>query len=455
MSRDQTLDDNTLHDVSQLRQRILRGAKGPDAVLGVGTEHEKIGFANAQGAPISYFGERGIEALFERLADRFGWTRAYDGGYLLALERDGGAITLEPGGQLELSGAVFQNVHGTARELENHLQEVYEVGTKELGLTYMFAGLNPWHKPDDIDWLPKPRYTVMKQYLPRVGPLSPWMMKTTASIQANFDFRDERDAMEMLRIAALASPLVTAIFANSPIKEGKRTGLASYRMAIWEETDKARCGTPAFMLDPESTVDDYVDWMLDVPMFFIKRGEDYHDMAGYSFRKFMQEGYQGHRATVGDWELHMTTSFPDVRLKQFVETRTSDCAKPEHIAALAALWKGIFYSREARARLLDLPLARNYEESEALIHIARTDGLDGVFRGNSLRELASTFIDISSDGLAAQITEEGDERVFLECLRDEQGVVRAPGETFLKDWDRHNGDPEALIRLWGIESTRS
>jgi len=454
MSRDQTLDDSRLHDVSQLRERILRGAKGPDAILGVGTEHEKIGFANAQGDPISYFGERGIEALFERLADRFGWERAYDGGYLLALERDGGAITLEPGGQLELSGAVFQNVHGTARELENHLQEVYEVGYQELGLAYMFAGLNPWHQPDDIDWLPKPRYTVMKQYLPRVGPLSPWMMKTTASIQANFDFRDENDAMEMLRIAALASPLVTAIFANSPIKQGQRTGLASYRMAIWEETDKARCGTPAFMLNPESTVDDYVDWMLDVPMFFIKRGEDYFDMAGYSFRKFMQEGYQGHQATVGDWELHMTTSFPDVRLKQFVETRTSDCAKPEHISALAALWKGIFYDQNARSRVFDLPLARNYEESEQLIHIARSEGLDGVFRGNSLRDLASAFIDISSDGLKNQITEEGDERVFLACLRDAHGVVRSPGESFLRDWERYAGDKEALIGLWGIEATR-
>lgn len=454
MSRDLSPGAEVLEDISQLRARILRGAKGPDAILGVGTEHEKLGFANAQGDPINYFGERGIEALLERLADRYGWTRQFDGGYLLALTRDGASVTLEPGGQLELSGAVFQNVHGTAKELENHLQEVYDVGYKELGLAYMFGGMNPWHAPDDIEWLPKPRYTVMKQYLPRVGPLSPWMMKTTASIQANFDFRDAQDAMEMVRIAALASPLVTAIFANSPIKQGQRNGCASYRMAIWEETDKARCGTPAFMLDPESTVDDYVNWMLDVPMFFITRGEEYIDMAGHSFRKFMQEGYKGHRATVDDWELHMTTSFPDVRLKQFVETRTSDISRPEHIVALAALWKGIFYNKNARARVLDLPLARNYDESEALIHIARTDGLDGTFRGNSLRELASTFIDISRDGLEAQITEEGDERVFLDVLRDEQGVVRAPGEQFLRDWDAHAGQPEALIRLWGIEGTR-
>lgn len=454
MSRDLTLDSNVLHDISQLRQRILRGAKGPDAILGVGTEHEKLGFANPQGDPIEYFGEHGIEALFERLAERYGWKRVYDGGYLLALTRDGASVTLEPGGQLELSGAVFENVHGTARELESHLQEVYEVGYKELGLAYMFGGMNPWHKPDDIQWLPKPRYSVMKSYLPRVGPLSHWMMKTTASIQANYDFRDEADAMEMLRIAALVSPLVTAIFANSPIKEGKPNGQASYRMAIWEETDKDRCGTPAFMLDPESTVDDYINWVLDVPMFFIERGEDFIDMAGHSFRKFMQEGYEGHKATIDDWETHITTAFPDVRLKQFVETRTSDIAMPEHIVALPALWKGIFYDKEARAKVFALPLARNYDESEEFIRIARADGLDGVFRGASLRELASTLIDISSDGLKAQITEEGDERVFLECLRDGKGVVRAPGEKFIKDWERFDGQPEPLIRAWGIEGTR-
>lgn len=449
MSRDQELDAGILHDASQLRELILKGAKGPDAVLGVGTEHEKIGFGSPQGAPIPYFGDHGIQRLFELLAERYGWTKSFDGGYLLALERDGAAITLEPGGQLELSGAVFQTVFGTQKELHLHIQEVKSIAD-ELGLAYMFAGMNPWHKPEDIEWLPKPRYTVMKNYLPRVGPLSPWMMKITGSIQANFDFRDEADAMEMLRIAAIASPVFTALFANSPIKAGHQSGFASYRMAIWEDTDKARCGTPAFMLDPSSTIDDYISWMLDVPMFFIKRGTEYIDMAGHSFRTFMTEGYQGHRATRGDWELHLSTSFPDVRLKQIVETRTTDCAMPEHILALTALWKGIFYDSDARSAILGLPLARTYEESETLIAVARKDGLDGRFRNHSMRELAGAVIDIAAKGLANQITADGDEREFLSCLRDEHGVPRSPGEQFQRDWDRHQGQPEPLIAKWGL-----
>lgn len=449
MSRDRELDNEALHDAAQLRDWILEGAKGHDAQLGVGTEHEKIGFANRQGEPISFFGDKGINRLLEIMADRFGWKRAYDGGHLLALERDGAAITLEPGGQLELSGAIMPSAFGTQRELENHLQEVVEA-SRELGLQFMFVGMNPWHKPEDITWLPKPRYTVMKAYLPRRGPLAPWMMKTTASIQANFDFRDEADAMEMIRIAALASPIFTSIFANSPIKEKKRTGLVSNRMAIWEDTDRDRCGTPAFMLQPNASVDDYVEWILDVPMFFIKRGENYIDMAGHSFRRFMNEGYQGQHATIGDWELHLSTAFPDVRMKQYIETRTTDVAMPEHIVALAALWKGIFYDRQARDQILAMPLAQNFEQSEQFIHIARSEGLDGSFRGSSIRDLADALIEISAEGLRRQDSEDGDESVLLAPLRDADGVVRAPGESFLKDWEELQGNPEALIQRWGI-----
>lgn len=449
MSRDRQFAQDALHDASQLRDWILQGAKGPDATLGVGTEHEKVGFANAEGDPITYFGDKGIRRLLEIMAERFGWTPAFDGGHLLALERDGAAITLEPGGQLELSGGIMRTVHGTHRELQRHLREVAEA-SESLGLKFTFFGMNPWHTPDDIMWLPKPRYDVMRAYLPRRGPLAPWMMKTTASIQANFDYRDEADAMEMLRIAALASPIFTAIFANSPIKERTRTGLVSNRMAIWEDTDRDRCGTPAFMLRPDARITDYVEWVLDVPMFFIKRGEDYVDMAGYSFRRFMDQGYQGHHATLGDWELHLSTAFPDVRMKQYIETRTTDVARPEHIVALTALWKGIFYDRQARDEVLALPLARDFAESEALIHLARTEGLDGRFRDHSLRELADTLITISAGGLSRQPSDDGDERPFLSPLRDAAGVVRAPGEDFLADWDAHDGDPEALIRLWGI-----
>lgn len=449
MSRDRELAADALQDASQLRDWILQGAKGPTAQLGVGTEHEKVGFANLQGDPISYFGENGICRLLELLSERFGWTKSYDGGHLLALERNGAAITLEPGGQLELSGAIVANAFEMKRELQEHLREVRSV-SRELGLEWMFVGMNPWHAPEDIAWLPKPRYTVMKSYLPRRGPLAPWMMKTTASIQANFDFRDEADAMEMLRIGGLASPLLTALFANSPIKESKETGLASYRMAIWEDTDRERCGTPAFLIAKDSGVDDYVQWVLDVPMFFIKRGDQYIDMAGASFRRFMNEGYEGHHATIGDWELHLSTAFPDIRLKQYIETRTTDVAMPDHIVALTALWKGIFYDQEARAEVLSLPLARDFTESEALIRLVREEGLAGTFRGGSVRTLTSELVGIASRGLSRQASKDGDESELLACLWDASGALVSPGETFLKDWRAANGAPSVLIPQWGI-----
>lgn len=449
MSRDRELAADAIQNASQLRDWILGGAKGPDAILGVGTEHEKIGFADIHGNPISFFGEKGINRLLEIIADKFGWNRLYDGGHLLALERNGASVTLEPGGQLELSGAIMQSAFGTKRELENHLHEV-RVASRELGLEYMFVGMNPWHEPDDLTWLPKPRYTVMKSYLPRRGPLAPWMMKTTGSIQANLDFRDEADAMEMLRIAALVSPLFTAMFANSPITKSKKNGMASYRMAIWEDTDRDRCGTPAFMLDPSAEVADYVEWVLDVPMFFIKRGDEYIDMAGFSFRRFMEEGYEGHQANMDDWEIHISTAFPDVRMKTYIETRTTDVAMPDHIVALAALWKGLLYDRSARDAALALPLARDFNESEKLIHIARSEGLAGTFRDHDLRTLASELVEIAANGLRQQQSPDGDESTLLACLRDDAGIIRAPGEQFLADWERFKGAPEKLIPLWGI-----
>ena len=449
MSRDRELASDALQDASQLRDWILQGSKGPDAQLGVGVEHEKVGFADLDATPIAYHGEHGIARLLELLAERYGWEKHFDGGHLMALERERAAITLEPGGQLELSGAVQPDVFGVQDELHTHLREVRAV-SKELGIEWMFAGVNPWRSADEIPWVPKPRYNVMKQYLPRRGPLAPWMMKTTASIQANFDFRDEADAMQILRVGALASPIVTAIFANSPIREAKNTGLASFRMAIWEDTDRDRCGTPGFMLREDATMQDYVEWILDVPMFFIKRDNRYIDMAGHSFREFFEKGFEGHRANIGDWELHLSTAFPDIRVKQYIETRTTDVGMPGHITALAALWKGLFYDQEARDEIFRLPLAREVNESDALIRAVREDGLDARIRENSVRELATEIIAIARRGLGRQIGPRGDERPFLDPLFNANGGVESPGERFLRDWDALNGDPRALIPRWGL-----
>lgn len=443
MSRDRELESAALRSTEQLVEWILAGAKGPDAELGVGTEHEKVGFADLNATPIAFDGERGICRLLDELASRFGWTRLYDGGHLMALERDGAAITLEPGGQLELSGAIFSTALETRDELEQHLREVDEV-SRELGQVWFFGGVNAWSKIDDVPWVPKPRYDVMRAYLPRRGPLAAWMMKMTASIQANYDFRDEADAMEMLRLGAAASPLVTALFANSPMKEGGASGYASYRMQIWHETDPDRCGTPDFFMRRDATVADYVEWMLDVPMFFIKRDGRYLDMAGYSFRRFVDEGYQGHEATIGDWELHLSTAFPDVRMKRYIEVRSADMASPAHVVALAALWKGIYYDRGARDALDALNLASSADEVDALALICRREGLEGTWRGRSVRALATELVALAHAGLVRQSGGEA-EAALLKCLVDDCGVARSPGERFAADWARHEGAPRPLI----------
>lgn len=443
MSRDRELESAALRSADELVEWILAGAKGPDATLGVGTEHEKVGFADHDATPIAFHGERGICRLLDELASRFGWTRLYDGGHLMALERDGAAITLEPGGQLELSGAIFTSTLQTRDELDLHLREVSEV-SRELGQVWFFGGVNAWSKIEDVPWVPKPRYDVMRAYLPQRGPLAPWMMKMTASIQANYDFRDEADAMEMLRLGAAGSPLVTALFANSPMKEGEQSGYASYRMQIWHETDPDRCGTPDFFMRPDASVADYVEWMLDVPMFFIKRDGRYINMAGYSFRRFVDEGYEGHHATIGDWELHLSTAFPDVRMKRYIEVRSADMASPEHVVALAALWKGIFYDRAARDALADMQLAADASEVNALALVCRREGLEGTWRGVSVRELATELVRIAREGLLRQPGGAG-EAPLLDCLVDASEIARSPGEAFARDWAEHGGVPRALI----------
>ena len=446
MSRDRELEAEVLEDPSQLRAWIAQGAKG-DAVLGVGTEHEKIGFADLDASPIPYGGERGIERLLTLLSERYGWTRLYDGGHLLALERDGGAITLEPGGQLELSGAVFPTVHGVAAELDRHLDEVRALG-EELGHVWFVGGLNPWRDADEVPWMPKPRYDIMRAYLPQRGPLAVWMMKMTASIQANYDFRDEADAMEMLRVSGRITPLITALFANSPVRLGRETGMASSRMAVWHETDPDRCGTPAFAVEEGTSFDDYVQYMLDVPMFFIKRDGRYVDMAGSSFRTFLSSGYEGHRPTIGDWELHLSTAFPDTRLKRYVEVRSADGGDRAHILAFSALWKAVFYDRAVRELALGLVEVRGQAELDAFAEVARRDGLDGSWKGRGLRGLAGELVAAARAGLDRLAVDEPSEAPYLDCLLDGargDGAVRAPGERFLEAWRAAGGDPRTLI----------
>lgn len=448
MSRDQDWNTTPLRDVSQLREYFESGSKGELAKLGIGTEHEKFGYDRRTGKSVEFDGERGIGALLEQLAERFDWESHLDGGHLMALTRDNAAVTLEPGGQLELSGAVFETIHGIRDELYKHLREVAEV-SDELELDWTFFGVQPWGSTSNAPWMPKPRYEIMKKYLPTRGKLAHWMMLMTCSIQANYDYRDEDDAMEMLRIASLLGPLITALFANSPYREGADAKVVSTRMRIWQETDPDRCGTPDFFLDPTANFDDYIDYIIDVPMFFIKRDGAYLSMAGRSFREFMETGFNKFEPTLGDFELHLSTAFPDVRLKKFIEVRTADGNLPDRILALSALWKGIFYDDHARRRAENLFSIFEGRELDALALICRQEGLDGVWRGQSIRLLATKLIEIAGDGLDSQSSSEESERDYLDCLL-RRGRAYATAELLRDDWNELKGDRTDLIDRYSL-----
>ncbi len=447
MSRDQDLDSRPIESTDQLVEWFASASKG-DAVLGVGTEHEKLGFNAETLAPLAYEGESGIGRTLTELADRFGWEPQMDEGNVMALLRDGAAVTLEPGGQFELSGKVTRTVFETRDELANHLSEVGEVA-EDLGQHWTHLALNPWDSLEEIPWMPKSRYVPMRRHLGKTGSLGHWMMKATATVQANFDYRDERDAMRKLALCSRVSPLVTALFATTPVRQGKRDGFLSERMNIWEKTDPARCGTPAPYLDPSAGFADIVEWALDVPIIFLVRDGRYLDFAGTAFRDVVEGKLDGVEATVGDWELHLSAVFPDVRLKKYIEVRTADAGLPDHMLALPALWKGILYDEAALAATEEL-VACSAVELVAAGRSAAREGLDGVFVGKPLREVAQELMRLAGEGLDAQAIDEPSERVFLGSLLDDDGGVRAPVDAFLDIWEKTGGDRRSILEAFRL-----
>lgn len=450
MSRDADHDATPIESFEQLRTAFEAGAKGPDAQLGVGTEHEKFGFDAQTLAPLPYEGAGGIGALLAGLADRFGWHPVEDAGHVVALERDGGAITLEPGGQFELSGRVTRTVQETRDELNTHLREVAELGA-ELGQRWSFMALNPWDTLDDVPWMPKSRYRVMRDYLPSRGALAHWMMKMTCTVQANFDYRDEADAFDIIRTCAAISPITTALFANSPIRRGQLSGWASTRMMIWEQTDPDRTGIPGFFLDEGATFDDWVTYMLDVPMFFVRRGTAYVNVAGTPFRQFLDEGVEGTPATLGDWELHLSSAFPDVRLKRYIELRNGDASMPAWLLAFPALYRGLLYDADARDAARSLLPLDGVAELRGIARESAERGLDAHHRGDTLRDYAGELVRIAAAGLSRLAADDGtDDSGFLDVLTDDAGVARAPGELFAEAWDEVDGDRAAILDRFGL-----
>jgi len=426
----------------------FESAEKPRDLWKVGTEHEKIGVYVSDASRIPYEGERGIRTLLDRIAERDGWKPIYEGENVIALSRDGASITLEPGGQVELSGAPLRTARETCAEFNTHVNLLKEMSS-DLGVAWLAIGADPFHTIPEIPIVPKQRYAIMRRYLPTRGQLALHMMHATATVQANFDYASSADMAEKLRTAMGVSPLVSAIYANSSLSEGRANGFMSRRVEIWRHTDPDRCGVLGFVFEPGFDYDRYVEWALDVPMFFVVRDHTYLPAMGRSFRDFMRHGLDGHQATIEDWDLHLTTLFPEVRLKRYIEVRGADAASPAMTCALPALWKGLLYDDQARNAAWELCRGWSLaQRTEALGEIALY-GLRARVAGRSALEMAGELVAIADEGLA-RIAERGetdrDERGFLDSLREQIALGVSPGEVLLERWEGEwQRRPERLI----------
>jgi glutamate--cysteine ligase len=430
---------------------FLAAGEKPRSRFRVGTEHEKIGLYADTFTSVPYDGERGIGRILERIAELDGWTPIFESEALVALEKDAANITLEPGGQIELSGAPLASIHETCDEFHTHL-DVVKRASEPLGIVWVGLGMHPLTGIDDVPHMPKERYRIMRDYLPSRGRLALHMMHLTATVQANFDFSDEADMVSQMRTAMAVTPIVSAIFANSSRAQGKPSGFASRRLDIWTETDPDRCGLLHFVFDEDFGYRRYVEWALDVPLFFIVRDGVYLQTRGLSFRRFLAEGFQGHRALVRDFSMHLTTLFPEVRLKQVVEVRGADAVPAELTCSLPALWKGLLYDLQAREAAFALVADWGAAQREEALRQAARLGLAGRVPGprgdRKLLDLARELENLASEGLrriGTAGTRDPDERPYLEPVREQLATGRSPGQIVEERWEGEWG--RSLDRL--------
>ncbi|MDX6749608.1 glutamate--cysteine ligase [Geminicoccaceae bacterium 1502E] len=409
-------------DRRQLVAYMEQGIK-PAAAWRIGTEHEKFGFTADDLRPLPYEGPRGIRALLEGMAGQFGWTQVLEGGRPIALTKDACNITLEPGGQFELSGAPLETLHQTCCEVHTHLDEVKKIAGP-LGIGMLGMGFDPKWPRDEIPWMPKGRYAIMGSYMPKKGSLGLDMMLRTCTVQVNLDFSSEADMVRKFRASLALQPVATALFANSPFTEGRPNGFQSYRSHIWTDTDPDRCGTLPFVFEEGFGFERYVDYILDVPMYFVYRDGRYIDASGLSFRDFMAgrlDVLPGELPTISDWGDHLTTAFPEVRLKRYLEMRGADGGPWNALCALPALWVGLLYDEEALQAALDLTAGWTAEDHETLRREVPRHGLRTPFKGGTVLDLAREAVAIARAGLErrARINWDGqDETRYLRLLEE-------------------------------------
>ncbi|MGZ8417240.1 MAG: glutamate--cysteine ligase [Methyloceanibacter sp.] len=439
----------------ELAAYLEAGAK-PRSDWRIGTEHEKFGFYRHGLGPVPYDGDRGIATLLEALHERFCWDEPVtENGNIIALSRrdcpKGGTVSLEPGGQLELSGAPLETVHETCEELRQHLAEVGEIGG-ELGIGFLGLGFSPKWTLAETPVMPKERYRIMARYMPKRGRRGLDMMFRTATVQVNLDFSDEADMVAKLRAGLALQPVATALFANSPFTDGKPNGYQSYRAEMWRDTDPDRSGLLPFAFDDGMGFERYVDYALDVPMYFVYRDGRYIDVAGASFRDFLAgklAALPGMRPTVDDWADHLTTLFPDVRLKRFLEMRGADAGSFAQIAALPALWTGLLYDRTALDGALALTRDWTVAEMQALRDAVPRQGLQAPFRGGTVHDVAGTMVQLAQSGLKrrSRLTRKGeDESKALAPLIETVAEGRSPSDRLLAAYHgRWQGDIDQVF----------
>ncbi len=422
---------------ADLIHALSRGGK-PKSEWRVGTEHEKHVYRKDPLRPVQYEGNDGIGALLAGIKARTGWEYFYDRDTPIGLRNLGpvGGISLEPGGQFELSGAPHETIHAAAAELDAHLADCHAVG-EELNIHFLGLGVTPLWAVSDLRRMPKSRYGIMTPYMEKVGTLGTSMMYRSATVQANLDFADEADMVKKLRVSLALQPIVTALFANSPFVDGKPSGYLSFRSHIWLDTDNARTGVLPFVFDQGFGFDRYVEHALDVPMYFVIRDKQYVNVAGESFRAFLKgelPQLPGEKPTVKDWEDHLSTLFPEVRLKQFLEMRGADMGDRDHVLALPALWVGLLYDADALDEAADRIKGWTGEEVWTLRRAVPKTAIHTPFRGCLVSDIAREVVALARSGLQRRGL--GEEQ-YLACLEETLALDKTPAERWL---DKYHGE---------------
>jgi glutamate--cysteine ligase len=418
-------------DRAQLIEWFAERGK-PKSAWRIGTEHEKFLFRKDSFKPVAYEGGQGVGELLRLLEEQYDMQPIIEKGLIIGLKSDdGGSITLEPGGQLELSGAPLESLHETCAETGAHLRQMREI-TQQLELCMLGVGFQPLWQRRDISWMPKGRYKIMREYMPKRGQLGLDMMLRSCTVQVNLDYEDERDMVRKFRTSLALQPIATALFANSPFKDGQPSGLKSTRAEAWTDTDPDRCGVPGFVFDDDFGYARWVDYILDVPMYFLHRGEDYLDVSGLSFRDFMAgslPGFEGQFPSMADFEDHVTTAFPEVRLKGYLEMRGADGGSWGNICALPALWVGLLYDDGALDAAESLIKGITASDVEAARMAVAKDGLQAEMAGRSVHKIAHEVLEIAEAGLKSRklLDSKGeDERKYLAPLQE---IVKS-GKTY-------------------------